>query len=129
MIKIICTILIVISWHSVVLAEDSGAVQEPPEIVLDAPPADKQASKQRPIETETITIYESKVFPGFRPCEPEDYRDQDFDPIACQDDDVSRMLSTREEDRRSRDLIVEDDAVPQGNLFKLRFERFEKKKN
>ena len=127
--KIISAILIAISWYGVVLAEDADTAQEPPEIVLDAPPANKEATRRQHIETETITIYESKVFPGFRPCEPEDYRNQDYDPIACQDDDVARTLSTRDEDRQSKDLIVEDDAVPQGNIYKLRFERFKKRKN
>ena len=126
--KIVSAILVALCWQVAVLAEDADTVQKPPEIVLDAPPANKEASQRQPVETETITIYESKVFPGFRPCEPEDYRNQDYDPIACQDDDVARMLSTREEDRQSRDLIVEDDAVPQGNIYKLRFERFKKKK-
>ncbi len=84
--------------------------------------------KQQAVETETFTIYESKVFPGFRPCTTEDYRNQDFDPVACQDDDISRRISTRDPDRQSKGLIVDDNVVPQGNIYKLRFERFKKKK-
>ncbi len=126
MAKFINVILITLFWYGLALADD---VQEPPEIVLDAPPANKETKQQQQIETETITVYESKIFPGFRPCTPEDYRKQDYDPIACQDDDVARMLSTREEDEQSKDLIVEDETVPQGNIYKLRFERFKRKKN
>ena len=128
MIKIISAILLAIFWQGIVLAEEAGTAKEPPEIVLDAPAPKKQSSKQKAVETETVTVYESKVFPGFRKCEPEDYRNQDSDPIACQDDDAARVLSTREDDSKSEDLIVEDDTVPQGNIFKLRFERFKKKK-
>ena len=128
MIKFIMIGLIIFCWQSFAFAEEVDDAKEPPEIVLDAPPAKKETNKQRASETETVTIYESKVFPGFRPCKPEDYRKQDYDPIACQDDEASRILSTREEDSKQKDLIVEDDTVPQGNIYKLRFERFKKKK-
>lgn len=132
MFKIFSAVLLALCWQGLVLAEEAESAKEPPEIVLDTPaskPASKkEGSKQKAVETETVTVYESKVFPGFRKCEPEDYRNQDYDPIACQDDDAARVLSTRENDGESKDLIVEDDTVPQGNIFKLRFERFKKKK-
>ena len=40
----------------------------------------------------------------------------------------ARIISTREKNDVSQDLIVEDEAVPQGNIFKLKFERFTRKK-
>lgn len=113
-------------WPSILLADEPTAAIEPPEIVFDAPPAQREV-KQRAVDTKTITVYESKVFPGFRPCTTDDYRNIDYDPLACQDEDVSRMLSTREPGR-SYKVIVGDDVVPQGNIYKLRFERFKRKK-
>jgi hypothetical protein len=124
MVRIFSALIMTMLWCGIIFA---GEPTEPPKIVLDAPPP-KKVAKEQVIETETVTIYESKVFPGFRPCVPEDYRKQDYDPIACQDDDVARILSTRGEDRQSMDLIVEDSAVSQGNIYKLRFERFKKRK-
>ncbi len=126
--RFVSVLLVIIYWPGCVFAEEVSDVQEPPEIVLDAPAANRETSKQQATEMETITIYESKVFPGFRKCEPEDYRNQDYDPIACQDEEEARILSTREDKKKSHDLIVEEDAVPQGNIYKLRFERFKKKK-
>ena len=127
MVRVTSALLIAIFWSGIALADEPAEVVEPPEIVLDAPPAN-QTVKRQPVETETITIYESKFLPGFRPCTPEDYRNQDHNRVTCRDEEASRVLSTLEEDRQSRDLIVEDDAVPQGNIYKLRFERFKKKK-
>ena len=111
-------------------AEETSEAQPPPEIVLDAPPPTQSPVKQdaRSSESKTVTIYESKVLPGFRPCTTEDYRNQDTNPIACQDEEAARVISTREKNNSSEDLIVEDDTVPQGNIYKLKFERFKKKK-
>ncbi|MBT8112571.1 MAG: hypothetical protein KJO81_09645 [Gammaproteobacteria bacterium] len=111
-------------------AEETSEAQPPPEIVIDAPPPTQSPVKQdaSSSELETVTIYESKVLPGFRPCTTEDYRNQDTNPIACQDEEAARVISTREKNNSSEDLIVEDDAVPQGNIYKLKFERFKKKK-
>ncbi len=105
--------------------------REPSKLNLDTSPT-KQVSKQT-FQGETFTVYESKVFPGFRPCTPEDYRNQRYDPIACQDYDASRMMSTRDHDQQSRELITEnvvvpEAVVPQGNIYQLRFERFKRKK-
>ena len=111
-------------------AEETSEAQPPPEIVIDAPPPTQSPVKQdaSSSESKTVTIYESKVLPGFRPCTTEDYRNQDTNPIACQDEEAARVISTREKNNSSEDLIVEDDAVPQGNIYKLKFERFKKKK-
>ncbi len=109
--KVISALIIAIFWSGIVLAA------EPPKLKLDI----------TPINIETYTIYESKLFPGYRPCTSEDYRNQDS-PIFCKDEAVARHLSTREEDRFSRNLIVDDDVVPQDNIYKLRFERFIRKK-
>lgn len=81
------------------------------------------------VKFETVTVYKSKMFPGFRPCTPEDYRDKVDNPIACQDDEVARMLSTREDDLTPRNTIVGDDNISRGNIYQLRFERFKRKKN
>jgi hypothetical protein len=109
-------------------AEESSVAQPPPEIVIDAPSPTQSPVKQEIESSETVTIYHSKVLPGFRPCTTEDYRNQDTDPVACQDEEASRVISTRESQSVSDDLIVEDNAVPQGNIFKLDFERFKKNK-
>jgi hypothetical protein len=126
--KLLFATLLAMSWSSILLADEPAEGIAPPEIVLDAKPAAQKRVKQQAVETETFTIYESKVFPGFRPCTTEDYRNRDSDPVACQDDDISRRISTRDPDRQSKDLIVDDNVVPQGNIYKLRFERFKKKK-
>ena len=84
-------------------------------------------SKQS-IRIESYTVFESNFLPGFRSCTPEDYRKQDGDPIACQDEDVARMLSTRSVDSQRNDLIVKDSVTPDGNIYKLRFQRFKRKK-
>lgn len=109
-------------------AEESSVAQPPPEIVIDAPSPTQSPIKQDEERTETVTIYDSKVLPGFRTCTTEDYRNQDTDPIACQDEEAARVISTRDSQTVPEDLIVEDDAVPQGNIFKLKFERFKKNK-
>lgn len=109
-------------------AEESSVAQPPPEIVIDAPSPTQSPIKQDAERTETVTIYDSKVLPGFRPCTTEDYRNQDRDPVACQDEEAARVISTRDNQAVPEDLIVEDDAVPQGNIFKLKFEKFKKKK-
>jgi len=109
-------------------AEDASEAQPPPEIIIDAPPPTQSPVKQETSRTETVTIYDSKVLPGFRPCTTEDYRNRDTDPVACQDEEAARVISTRDSQAVSEDLIVEDDTVPQGNIYKLKFERFKKKK-
>lgn len=125
MVRLTIVFLYAVYWSGVVLAEGSS---EAPKIILDAPTATKL--NYRAVETETITVYESRIFPGFRACTPEDYRkqDHDHDPIACQDDDVARMLSTRDPSAQRNDLIVRDNVQPSGNIYKLRFERFKRKK-
>jgi hypothetical protein len=132
--------LLAIMCATFVVAEETTEAQPPPEIVIDAPPPTQSPVKQEDSQsasqngsstvtsTETVTIYESKVLPGFRPCTTEDYRNRDTDPVACQDEESARAISTRDQQAVSEDLIVEDDAVPQGNIFKLKFERFKKKK-
>lgn len=125
--------LLACMFASSVVAEDASETQPPPEIIIDAPPPTQSPVKQEQeptiVETEdSVTIYDSKVFPGFRPCTVEDYRNQDTDPVACQDEESARVISTRDQRAVSEDLIVEDDAVPQGNIFKFKFERFKKKK-
>lgn len=120
MVRVIGTLLIALLYSGIVLADEheGAAVPPPPEIDLNAP-----------TETRAVTIYKSKVFPGFRACTPEDYRNQDYDPIACQDDEAARVLSIHaESDQRLKGLVVEEDAMSQGNIYKLRFERFIKKK-
>ena len=147
MIKLKCLYFLLASWlimtmcATVVVAEEDPEALPPPEIVIDAPPPTQSPVKQDADHdksvaatttgsaTETVTIYDSKVLPGFRPCTTEDYRTQDTDPVACQDEEGARVISTRDQQAVSEDLIVEDDAVPQGNLFKFKFERFKKKKS
>ncbi len=121
--KVISALIIAIFWSGIVLAaepptEDSfKSASESPKLKLDI----------TPINIETYTIYESNLFPGYRPCVAVDYRNRG-NPIFCKDEAVARHLSTREEDRFSRNLIVDDDVVPQDNIYKLRFERFIRKK-
>ena len=132
--KQICSILLVVTLFVLsvsVTADDAERdAQPPPEIVIDAPPPTQSPVKQEHenVETETVTIYDSKVLPGFRPCTTKDYQNSDIDPVACEDTEEARVISTREANPISEDLIVEDDAVPQGNIFKLKFERFKRKK-
>ena len=119
---------IMVSAKFVFADESITEAQPPPEIVIDAPPPTQSPIKQETGETETITIYDSKVLPGFRPCTIEDYRNKDGVPIACQDEENARVISTRDQESVTKGLIVEDDAVPQGNIYKLKFERFKRKK-
>jgi hypothetical protein len=124
------TSLSILTWFNVgVAGEPSSEALPPPEIVIDAPPPTQSPVKQETTETETVTIYKSKVFPGFRKCTPEDYRNHDNNPVACQDEENARIISTREQNDNTDDLIIEDDAVPQGNIYKLKFERFKRKKS
>lgn len=101
------------------------ALADEPDKVFELPAIDPQSA-----ETTTVTIYESKVFPGFRPCTEQDYRNYDYSPIACQDDEAAKVLSIRARDRdqQPHSLIVGDEAMPQGNLYKLRFQVFTRKK-
>ncbi len=118
--------LLVFVWPSLLMAEETDVS---PEIVLDTPPPESiNAEQQQSFETETVTIYESKFLPGVRPCTEEDNRGQATKPVACRDEIVSKELATRNNNYRSSDLIVDDDAVPQGNIFNLQFERFRRKK-
>lgn len=117
MVRVIGVLLIAFFYSGIILADEPVEVIAPPEIDLNAP-----------VVNRTITIYESKVFPGFRPCTYEDYRNQDYDPIACQDDEAAKVLSIRPEEQEPKDLVVEGDAISQGNIYKLRFERFTKQK-
>jgi len=123
MVRLTIVFLAAVYWSGVVLAEGSNGA---PTLILDTPTATKV--NYRAVETETITVYESRMFPGFRACTPEDYRKQDHDPIACQNDDVARMLSTRDPSNQRNDLVVRDNVQPSGNIYKLRFERFKRKK-
>jgi len=132
--KYICLLFVSFIMTSTLLclgitsAEETSEAQPPPEIVIDAPPPTQSPVKQERGQTVTVTIYDSKVLPGFRPCTTEDYRNQDTDPLACQDEESARVISTRENKAVLEDLIVEDDAVPQGNIYQLKFERFKRKK-
>jgi len=115
----------------IVSAEEASEAQAPPEIVIDAPPPTQSPVKKETgsIETsESVTVYERKVLPGFRPCTTEDYQNADGDIVACENSEEARVISTRDNTNNNEDLIVEDDAVPQGNIFKLKFERFKKNK-
>ncbi len=116
--RIIGTVLIALSCSGAVLADEAAEAFEPP------PAIDPNA----PVETTTITVYKSKFFPGFRPCTEQDYRNHDYDPIACQDDEAARLLSTRSGDRQPQSLLVGDEAMPQGNLYNLRFQIFTREK-
>ena len=127
--KHIVLFLFSIIWTgNIIAADEKSEALPPPEIVIDAPPPTQSPVKQEGVETETITIYESNVLPGFRPCTPEDFQNHDIDPVACQDEENARIISTRDRSNQTEDLIVEDDAVPQGNIYKLKFERFKRKK-
>ena len=106
--------------------EAEREAQPPPEIVIDAPPPTQSPVKQETEEAETVTVYDSKVLPGFRPCTVEDYQKADGEVVACEDTEEARVISTRDKSIVTEDLIVEDDAVPQGNIFKFKFERKKK---
>lgn len=113
-------------WAVPLLAETGGEVSGPPEIVSDAPPAAKPDSEPHATQTENVTIYESRFFPGFRPCTSQDYHDHDFGPVACQDAAVARALSSPGQEYRSDSSLMKADTVSQGNIYKLRFGRFTK---
>ena len=113
-------------WTAPLLAETGGEVSGPPEIVLDAPPAAKSDPGSHMTQTEKETIYESRFFPGFRPCTPQDYRDHDFGPVACQDSAAARALSSPDQEYESNHRLMEADTVSQGNIYKLRFGRITK---
>lgn len=125
MVRSIAVFSIALLLSGIVFSEETRNTPEPPEIVLDTSPANTEATSN---QYETITVYESKVFPGFRTCTPEDYRKQDYDPIACQDEEAARVISTREEDLKAKRQPISDNVVPQGNIYKLRFERFKREK-
>ena len=125
MIKKLISIIYIWLIVACVFAEDAPA---PPEISEVAPAATKQAPIPGAGESEIITIYEPKVFPGLRKCTKQEARDRNYSPIACQNDEEAVSISTREEQPASPSYIVEDDAVPQGNLFKLEFDRLKRKK-
>ena len=121
--KKISVLILAICWWGSILASELPA-EDQYNSVKESPNSNLEIT---PINIETYTIFESKLFPGFRPCTPEDYRKQD-NPVACEDEQAARLLSTREENRFSQELNVEDDVVPQGNIYQLRFERFKRKK-
>ena len=126
MVRQVCMFLGVVLWAAPLLAEMGGEVSGPPEIVTDAPPAAKPDSEPHEVQTENVTIYESRFFPGFRPCTSEDYHDHDFGPITCQDAAAARALTSPSQEYRSAPSLTEADAVSQGNIYKLRFGRFTK---
>ena len=126
MMKLAITMLTVCFTGSVVLAEETSEASGTSKLILDAPSATNV--NYRAVETETVTVYESRMFPGFRSCRPEDYRKVDHSPIACQDDDVARMLSTRDPNAQRNNLVIRDNVQPSGNIYRLRFERFKRKK-
>ena len=117
----VCTALIALFCSYQVLADEPA---DEPVKPFELPAIDPQA----PAETTTVTIYESKIFPGFRPCTEQDYRNYDYDPIACQDDEAAKVLSIRSRDQQPHHLIVGDEAMPQGNIYKLRFQVFTRKR-
>jgi len=124
--KIIIQLLFIFFFTAAVFAEE---VPAPPEITENAPPANKQvAPPGASSDSEIVTIYQPKVLPGLRKCTEQEARDVNYSPIACQDDKESVSISTRNQRNASPSYIVEDDAVPQGNLFKLNFDRFRRKK-
>lgn len=122
----VCILLGVMCWAAPLLAETGAEVSEPPEIVLDAPPAAKPDSEPHISQTEKETVYESRFFPGFRPCTSQDYHDHDFGPGACQDTAAARALSSPDQEYGSNRRLMEKDTMPQGNIFKLRFGRIPK---
>ncbi len=127
MVVVTCAFLVTILWMGTLMAAEDTEVSRPPEIVLDAPPAKKPDPSLQITEPKAVTVYESKIFPGFRPCTSQDYHDHDYSPVACQDNDAARVLSTRDEETAASDLVG-GEAISQGNIYKLRFERFFKGK-
>lgn len=119
----VCMLLGMLLWVAPSLAETGGEVSGPPEIVSGAPPAAEPGSEPHMTQTEKETIYESRFFPGFRPCTPQDYHDHDFGPVACQDPAAARALSSPNQEYRSDRGLMEADTVSQGNIYKLRFGR------
>ena len=113
-------------WAVPLLAETGGEVSKPPEIVSGAPPTAKPDSGPHMTQTEKETIYESRFFPGFRPCTSQDYRDHDFGPVACQDTAAARALSSTGQEYRPDQRLMEAETVSQGNIYKLRFGRITK---
>ena len=110
------------------LAETDKKAISPPDMISGTPPAVRADTMQQEPQAETVTIYESKFFPGFRPCTSQDYRDHDFGPVACQNTTAARTLSSIQEEESGSGL-AEADTVSQGNIFKLRFGRFTKDKD
>lgn len=125
MIYKLLSILFVPFLAASVFAED---VPVPPEISENSSAATNQPASPATSDSEIITIYETKVFPGLRKCTEEEARDKNYSPIACQNEKEAVSISTREQQQASPSYIVEDDAVPQGNIFKLKFDRFKRKK-
>jgi len=133
--KCILFVSLLMAWAvlsaGIVSAEEATEAQPPPEIVIDAPPPTQSPIKNETASVETdesITVYDKKVLPGFRPCTTKDYQNSDTDLATCEDEEEARIISTRDVNNDREDLIVEDEAVPQGNIFKLKFERFKKNK-
>lgn len=127
MIRLTLVFLLAMLWTAALTADELKDISQPPEIVLDAPPAQKEDPSMQAAEVKAVTVFESKFFPGFRPCTSQDYHNHDFSPVACQDNDTARVLSTREEEESAS--LVESEVISQGNIYKLRFERFFKSKN
>ena len=125
MIRRVCIFLMLMLCTALSLAETDEEAIRPPEIVSGASPVAKPDSALQETQSEKVTIYESKFFPGFRPCTSQDYRNHDFGPVACQDTTAARTLSSRKEERTDNGL-TEADTVSQGNIYKLRFGRFTK---
>ena len=123
--RVTTLLFVAMLWPGWATSEESDTATEPLDLDLDT--TSTHQGTGQPVKYETITVYESKVFPGFRTCTPEDYRNKDHNPIACRDDEAARVLSTREEGPQTGQ-IIKDDAVPQGNIYKLRFERFKREK-
>ena len=127
MIRLTLVFLLAMLWTAALTADEPKDISQPPEIVLDAPPAQKEDPSMQAAEVKAVTVFESKFFPGFRPCTSQDYHNHDFSPVACQDNDTARVLSTREDEESAS--LVESEVISQGNIYKLRFERFFKSKN
>ncbi len=126
MIRLTLVFLLTMFWTATLTADEPEDISQPPEMVLDAPPAQKEDPSMQAVEAKDVTVFESKFFPGFRPCTSQDYHNRDFSPVACQDIDTARVLSTREDEESAS--LVESEVISQGNIYKLRFERFFKSK-
>ena len=122
MIRSTFVFLAVVLWAVAVIAEEPKDISRPPEIVLNAPPAQKEDFSSQAVEVKAVTVFESKFFPGFRSCTSQDYHSHDYSPVACQDNDTARVLSTREDEETAG--LLESEVISQGNIYKLRFERF-----